>query len=330
MLDVGDLPVEVGDEVVLLGRQGDETITAAEWADARRHDPVRDRVRHRPARPEEVHRVSAVESRARRRSPAPAPRPRLAARGVDGAAGRGRRGCAATPDADARRALETPIYVDHRLDSHDGGTIYVVEAGEGPPIVLSHGVTLSVRTWFHQLELLPEGRLPRDRVRPPWPRRVGARRSGHSLDNLAEDVRSVLTRARPPRRGPRRPLDGRRRGPVVRDRAIPELARERVRGIVLLSTLAKTPFGSRSTQMKARIETIFNRVPDSTLAVGAQEPRLPRRPARLRQGSASESRRARAADDARVPARDAPRRAPRARRPRPDRRPAEDATSRRS
>jgi alanine racemase len=32
MLDVGDLPVEVGDEVVLLGRQGDESVTAAEWA----------------------------------------------------------------------------------------------------------------------------------------------------------------------------------------------------------------------------------------------------------------------------------------------------------
>ena len=33
MLDVGDLPVEVGDEVVLLGRQGDEAVTAAEWAE---------------------------------------------------------------------------------------------------------------------------------------------------------------------------------------------------------------------------------------------------------------------------------------------------------
>ena len=32
MLDVGDLPVEVGDEVVLIGRQGDEEITAASWA----------------------------------------------------------------------------------------------------------------------------------------------------------------------------------------------------------------------------------------------------------------------------------------------------------
>ena len=34
MLDVGDLAVEVGDEVVLIGRQGDEEITAASWARA--------------------------------------------------------------------------------------------------------------------------------------------------------------------------------------------------------------------------------------------------------------------------------------------------------
>jgi alanine racemase len=34
MLDVGDLPVDVGDEVVLIGRQGDEEITAADWAHA--------------------------------------------------------------------------------------------------------------------------------------------------------------------------------------------------------------------------------------------------------------------------------------------------------
>jgi len=32
MLDVGVLPVEVGEEVVLLGRQGDDTVTASEWA----------------------------------------------------------------------------------------------------------------------------------------------------------------------------------------------------------------------------------------------------------------------------------------------------------
>jgi alanine racemase len=34
MLDVGDLPVDVGDEVVLIGQQGAEQITAADWAHA--------------------------------------------------------------------------------------------------------------------------------------------------------------------------------------------------------------------------------------------------------------------------------------------------------
>jgi alanine racemase len=33
MVDVGDQPVEVGDEVVLIGSQGDEHVTAQEWAD---------------------------------------------------------------------------------------------------------------------------------------------------------------------------------------------------------------------------------------------------------------------------------------------------------
>ncbi|HEY5173740.1 MAG TPA: hypothetical protein VIK54_18595, partial [Acidimicrobiia bacterium] len=31
------------------------------------------------------------------------------------------------PDGDARRALDAPGYVDHRLETHDRGTIYVVE-----------------------------------------------------------------------------------------------------------------------------------------------------------------------------------------------------------
>ena len=41
MVDVGDPPVEVGDEVVLIGRQGDEEITAAEWAHAMARSPTR-------------------------------------------------------------------------------------------------------------------------------------------------------------------------------------------------------------------------------------------------------------------------------------------------
>jgi alanine racemase len=33
LVDVGDADVAVGDEVVLIGRQGDEAITATEWAE---------------------------------------------------------------------------------------------------------------------------------------------------------------------------------------------------------------------------------------------------------------------------------------------------------
>jgi alanine racemase len=33
MVDVGDAAVDVGDEVVLLGRQGDDEVTAEEWAE---------------------------------------------------------------------------------------------------------------------------------------------------------------------------------------------------------------------------------------------------------------------------------------------------------
>ena len=165
------------------------------------------------------------------------------------------------PDGDAARALDAPMYVDRRLDSFDGGSIYVVESGEGPPIVLSHGVTNSMRAWFHQLEALPRAGFrtiafdhrghgqsvvgsagTRSRTSPDDMRSVvegldlrGAVLVGHSMGGVA--VQAFVTQ-------------------------FPEIAAERVAGIVLLSTLAKTPFGSHSTRSKKRIEQITNHVPD--------------------------------------------------------------------
>src|SRR4051812_49962171 len=82
-----------------------------------------------------------------------------AAAGIAGAGYAGQRSVAArlrrTPDGDAVRALEAPVYIDRRLAAFDGGSIYVVEEGAGPPIVFSHGVTNSIRSWFHQLEEFP-------------------------------------------------------------------------------------------------------------------------------------------------------------------------------
>jgi pimeloyl-ACP methyl ester carboxylesterase len=168
------------------------------------------------------------------------------------------------PDADARRSLDTPLYVDHRLDSHDGGSIYVVESGDGPPVVLSHGVTLSVRTWFHQLELLPKAGFRAIAYDHRGHGSSVAGDEGHSIANLAADIKTLLFE-----------LDLRDAilvghslgGVAVQAFAIahPDVARERVRGLVLLSTLAKSPFGSRPTQFKTLMERMFNRVPDASL-----------------------------------------------------------------
>ncbi len=169
------------------------------------------------------------------------------------------------PDDDARRVLEAPMYIDHQLDTHDRGTIYVVENGEidAPPIVLSHGVTLSVRTWYYQLE-----DLPKDGFRAVAFDHRGHGRSvlgeeGHTLENLGRDFKAVLEG-----------LDlrnavlvGHSMGGVAVQSFVtqfPDVAAERVAGIVLLSTLAYTPLGSRPTRTKARIEQLTKRTPDTT------------------------------------------------------------------
>ncbi len=168
------------------------------------------------------------------------------------------------PDGDARRVLDATTYVDRRLDTHDRGTIYVVENGNelDPPIVLSHGVTLSVRTWFHQLEELPKEGFRAIAFDHRGHGRSVLGREGHSVENLGRDVKTVLEG-----------LD--LRGAVLVGHSIggvavqsfvtrfPQVAAERVAGIVLLSTLAYTPFGSRSTRTKARLEKISKRTPDA-------------------------------------------------------------------
>ncbi|MCU1455977.1 MAG: putative hydrolase or acyltransferase of alpha/beta superfamily [Actinomycetia bacterium] len=126
------------------------------------------------------------------------------------------------------------------LPSHDGGTINVVARGAGPTIVLIHGITLSLRSWVLQLESLPELGF---RVVAFDHRGHGeslAGESGHSLENLAADVASVLEQ-----------LDLRdvllvghsMGGVAVEAFALlqPDVAHERVRGLVLLSTLARAP-----------------------------------------------------------------------------------------
>lgn len=173
-----------------------------------------------------------------------------------------------TPDLDGPRVLEPGVRTTHWIPSHDEGVIHVVESGTGPPIVLAHGVTLSARTWFRQLDELPDAgfRVLAYDHRGHGSSQIGS--AGHSLDNLSEDVRSVLEH-----------LDLRDAvlvghsmgGVALQAFAIryPELLRERVAGIVLLSTLARAPLGSQSTRIKARVERITRRAPDTTRAWAA-------------------------------------------------------------
>jgi pimeloyl-ACP methyl ester carboxylesterase len=175
-------------------------------------------------------------------------------------AGRVRR----APDGDAPRALDSPAYVDHRIETHDRGTIYVVERGEelDPPIVLSHGVTLSVRTWFHQLEDLPKEGFRTIAFDHRGHGQSVLGEEGHSLENLGRDLKTLLER-----------LDlrdavlvGHSLGGVAVQSFVtqfPDIAAERVAGIVLLSTLAYTPLGSRSTRTKASIQRVLKRSPDA-------------------------------------------------------------------
>jgi non-heme chloroperoxidase len=167
------------------------------------------------------------------------------------------------PDGDATRALDSPTYVDHRIETHDRGTLYVVERGNelDPPIVLSHGVTLSVPVWFHQLEELPKEGFRTIAFDHRGHGRSMLGEEGHTLENLGRDLKSLLER-----------LDlhdavlvGHSMGGVAVQSLVtrfPEVAAERVAGIVLLSTLSYTPFGSHSTRAKARLEKLSKRTPN--------------------------------------------------------------------
>jgi pimeloyl-ACP methyl ester carboxylesterase len=143
------------------------------------------------------------------------------------------------PDPDAGKPLVPPFEEARRLPSHDGGSVYTIRRGKGPSILFSHGVTLSTRAWVKQFEHLPEQGF----------RCIGfdhrghgdseSGETGHSVDNLAEDVRTVLER-----------MDLRdvvlvghsMGGIALQSFAVryPEVVAERVRGMVLMATLAKT------------------------------------------------------------------------------------------
>jgi pimeloyl-ACP methyl ester carboxylesterase len=154
-----------------------------------------------------------------------------------------------------------PVFDDARiLDSHDGGTIYTISRGDGPAVVFCHGVTLSSRVWAKQFETFPAAgfhTLAFD-SRGHGESQVGD--TGHSLDNLADDLRTVLET-----------LDLRdvvlvghsMGGMAVQAFAIrhPDVLAERVAGLVLLSTSSHN-LVSDAKRVRGALERVVKVGPD--------------------------------------------------------------------
>lgn len=80
----------------------------------------------------------------------------------------------------------------HEIEVSDGGYIHIVDQGQGFPILLIHGVTLTSAIWGYQLVDLADG----FRVLAMDQRGHGLSRSGregYSLARLAADVAEVIT-----------------------------------------------------------------------------------------------------------------------------------------
>ena len=172
-------------------------------------------------------------------------------------------------DPDAGDVLIPEFDEARILDSHDGGTIYTISRGgdsrgasrDGAPVVVfCHGVTLSSRVWAKQFASFPAAgfRAVAFDSRGHGESRAGD--TGHSLDNLADDLRTVLEG-----------LDlhdvilvGHSMGGMaVQAFAIrhPDVVDERVRGLVLLSTSSHN-LVSDAKRVRGAIERVVNVGPD--------------------------------------------------------------------
>jgi pimeloyl-ACP methyl ester carboxylesterase len=165
------------------------------------------------------------------------------------------------PDPDAGSDLTLVFDEARRIPSHDEGSIYTVSRGKGPAVLFSHGVTLSSRLWVKQFDDLPERGLRTIAFDHRGHGDSECGTGGHSVANLADDVLTVLER-----------LDlrdviivGHSMGGVAAQAfAIrhPDVAQRRVRGLVLMSTLAKTHL-SASRRLRCAIERLSERGPDA-------------------------------------------------------------------
>ncbi|MHB1786107.1 MAG: alpha/beta fold hydrolase [Acidimicrobiales bacterium] len=96
------------------------------------------------------------------------------------------------PDPTTIDELEMPADLGHAwVRTDDGAEIYTVEMGSGPPLVLLHGITLSVATWVYQLrELSSSYRVIAVDQRGHGRSTPGSEKLG--IDRLSRDLVAVL------------------------------------------------------------------------------------------------------------------------------------------
>jgi pimeloyl-ACP methyl ester carboxylesterase len=168
-------------------------------------------------------------------------------------------------DPDAGRPLVPEFDTSRTIGTHDGGTIYTISRspgsrGDAPPVVFCHGVTLTSRVWAKQFDSFPAAgfRAVAFDARGHGESTVGE--TGHSIDNLADDLRTVLES-----------LDlhdailvGHSMGGMAVQAFVirhPGVARARVQGLVLQSTSSHN-LVSDARRVRGAIERVVELGPD--------------------------------------------------------------------
>ena len=171
-----------------------------------------------------------------------------------------------TADPEPENVLSRLTYCEHSIPSFDAGTINFVDIGPRDAritMVLSHGVTLSMRTWVRQFDALRGAgfRVIAFDHRGHGRSRLGT--TGHSVASIGDDIATLL-----------RELElrnvvlvGHSMGGIAAQSYIArhrDDADDRLSGLVLLSTLPSALSGSQAARFGQLIERITRRTPDST------------------------------------------------------------------
>ncbi len=145
-----------------------------------------------------------------------------------------------------------PVVTRHQVPTSDGGSIHVVDHGEGPVVVLVHGVTLTSDIWLNQFEdLASTHRVIAIDQRGHGRSTAGA--GGYALTRMADDLLEVLDHLQ----ADQVVLVGHSMGGMVSLTAAtarPERFAARVAGMVLVST-SGGPYPTAGRRVPAPLTT---------------------------------------------------------------------------